>query len=186
MIDYLELKKKGVGLVKMITGLDDDHVIIANQNISPEDMPDGLYATVNIIGDETFGASEKRQESSATFEHPDLGVISDIVDITERNVIVQMSVNFFRSGAVSYASSMQDACRRRVVSGYLWANELGWQRTSPVRNLTGIQNAGYEERAQIDLFLYAKDVIRDTINRGYQVSFSVSDSENNLTQGDVS
>ncbi|WRQ13129.1 tail completion protein [Vibrio phage vB_VpM-pA2SJ1] len=187
MLNYDELGEKCVSLVRLITGLDEQNVLIADQGISPEYMPKGLYATVKIVSDQNIGASGKGQQADdEEINVPGVDNAVDIVDITKRQVLLRVSINFYRQGARAYASSLQDASRRYIVSKFLWENKLGWQRTGAVNDLTDLQNAGYEERAQIDVYLYAEDIIRDIIPAIYHTSIIVEDEKGNkLNEVDV-
>ena len=186
MLDYNKLGEQCVELVRLITGLDENNVFIADQGIPADLMPKGLYATIKIISDQNIGASGKDQEEQPAQNFPGVKDAVDIVDITKRQVLLRVSVNFYREGSRAYASSLQDASRRFIVSKFLWENKLGWQRTGAVNDLTDLQNAGYEERAQVDLFLYAEDVIRDIIPAIYHTSIIVEDENSKkLYEGDV-
>ena len=72
---------------------------------------------------------------------------------------MRATVNFY--GSTSTASSIDEAIRFRAflqtTTGLetLAAAGMGFVRTSEVRNLTVLENDNFEERAQIDIDLYA-------------------------------
>lgn len=186
MLDNDKIEEDLVKLVHLITQLPDGQVIIRDQDIPSAHMPAGLFATVKLKTSRPIGASHKSQEDSDPVHVDGLGEITDIIDITKKQSELECSIEFNRKGANRYASSIQDACRREIVSTFLKLNKLGWIRTTNVNDLTQVRNAEYEESAQITLYLYAEDIIRDKINRGYQVGFEILDERNNiLAQGDM-
>lgn len=186
MLDIDSIEETLVKLVHLITDLPPGQVIISDQDIPPEFMPSGLFATVKVKNDRTIGASHKEKLDSAPVHVDGLGEITDIIDITKRQAELQCSFEFNRKGANQYASSIQNACYREKVSAFLMINKMGWVRTGPINNLTEVRQAEYEESAQVDLFIYVEDVTSDNINRGYQVSFEALDENNNiLAQGET-
>lgn len=186
MIDRDEIEETLVKLVHLITDLSPGQVIIRDQDIPSEYMPIGLFATVKMRADRPVGAAHKSQKDSDPVHVDGLGEITDIIDITKRQVELECSLEFNRKGANQYASSIQHACYREKVSSFLKINKLGWVRTGAVNDLTKVRSAEYEESAQIALYLYAEDIISDKINRGYQVSLEALDKNDNiLAQGDT-
>lgn len=186
MLDRDKLEETLVKMVHLITELEPGQVIIRDQDIPEAHMPSGLFATVKVRNDRPVGASQKEQKDSEPVHVDGLGMITDIIDITKRQVELECSIEFNRKGSNQYASSLQNACYRDIVSIFLKRNKLGWRRTGPVNDLTQVRNAEYEESAQISLYLYAEDIVSDKINRGYQVGFETLDEKDRiLAQGDM-
>ena len=83
----------------------------------------------------------------------------DIEELTSERIRVRATVNFY--GSTDTASSMDEAIRFRsflqttTALETLAAAGMGFVRTSEVRNLTTLENDRFEERAQIDIDLYA-------------------------------
>lgn len=177
MLDRDLLDEKIVKMVHLITSLEPGKVIIRDQDIPESESPRGLFSTIKIKAERPIGASSKEQKDSDPVVVEGLGEITDIIDITKRQVELEVSIEFNRKGANAYAGSIQNACYREIVSNFLMVNKIGWIRTGPVNDLTQVRNAEYEESAQISLYLYVEDVVSDKINRGYQVSFEVLDED---------
>jgi hypothetical protein len=183
VIDYPQLTTDAIQLVRIITGLPAGQVIAGSQG---KPAPDGEYAVVNITSDQARGQANKKLTTASPVNVPGLGTITDYIDSTKTQKIVQVDINFYRNRAVALASSMAEANKRHVVSAFLWAKKLGWQRVGPVNNLTAIEQANFEARAQVSLYLYIEDVVEDSINKIYQVEYTVkSETMETLTEGSV-
>jgi hypothetical protein len=87
------------------------------------------------------------------------GTTADLDELTSERIRVRATVNFY--GSTDTASSMDEAIRFRgflqttTALETLAAAGMGFVRTSEVRNLTTLENDRFEERAQIDIDLYA-------------------------------
>jgi len=183
VIDYDQLTLDAIQLVKIITGLPDKQVIAGNQS---KPSPQGEYATVKVVSDQPRGQANQVLTPSAPVTVPGLGTITDYIETTKTQKIVQIDINFYRGRAKSLASSLAEANKRHVVSAFLWAKKLGWQRVGPVQNLTELEQAGFESRAQVSLYLYIEDAVVDTINKIYRVEYNMkSESMETLTEGQV-
>jgi hypothetical protein len=66
-------------------------------------------------------------------------------------VIANCSVNFFRGNALQYAERLKECNKRPDVQIALFKAGLGWGGTDAVNNLTGLQSAEWEQRAQITI-----------------------------------
>lgn len=183
MIDYDQLALDVVGLVKLITGLPDGAVIVGNQGAP---SPVGTCAAVKILGDQARGQANKSMRNSAPVNVPGLGTVVNFIDSTKAQKIVEIEIAFYRGQAVAYAGSLFEANKREVVSAYLWAKRLGWQRVGPVNNLTALEQANFEQRAEVKLYLYVEDTVVDTINKIYRVAYNVkSEAMGTLAEGEV-
>lgn len=180
MIDQDALTAAVCDMVCAATGLPQDKVIIGD----PDDSsPEGSYCAVRMEMPELFGQALKSQRLEQAIDNP---ALQDIIDITATQITISFSLNFYRKGAMSYAAAMLQANRRIPVQAIMRRAGLGWSRSGPVNNLTGLYSANMEERAQFNLYLYAQDVAEDRVNRIYQVEYAVSDeSGNTLVQGNV-
>jgi hypothetical protein len=63
------------------------------------------------------------------------------------------SVNFYRGEALMYAERLKQANKRPDVSMMLFKAEIGWNSTDAINNLTSLQSANFEQRAQITIRL---------------------------------
>lgn len=177
MINFDDITVKVVKLVELITKIPSGNVIKAFQGLSPEDMPSGLYATVRVLNMTPIGAPHKQMIDGKPVVVEGVENATDLIDITTSQGVLMVSLNFYRHGANQAASMIKHADYREIVKKFLFLNNLGWQKTSEIRDLTQEQNADYEERAQIDLFLYAQDEVRDDIERIYSVSIEVTNAD---------
>jgi len=87
------------------------------------------------------------------------GTTADLDELTSERIRVRATVNYY--GNTSTVSSLDEAFALRTFFQTTTALEtlaaagMGFVRTSEVRNLTALENDNYEERAQIDIDLYA-------------------------------
>jgi hypothetical protein len=180
MIDQSALEVAMCKFVMAATGLAADKVIVGDPDAG---SPAGSYCAIRLQNPEVFGQAMKSQSDVAA---EDNSALMDLLDRTATQLVLSFSVNFYRNGAMGCATSLLEAHRRFPVQAVMRQAGLGWQRASPVNNLTGLQSASMEERAQLTLYLYAQDVVEDRVNRVYQVEYAVSDeSERTLIQGKV-
>jgi len=86
-------------------------------------------------------------------------LVLDIEELTSERIRVRATVNYY--GSTPTVSSMDEAITfRTFLQGNtaletLMAAGMGFVRTSEARNLTALENDNFEERAQIDIDLYA-------------------------------
>lgn len=180
MIDQSAFEVAICEMIMVATGLDAEHVIVADPG---DNSPAGSYGAVRLQNPEVFGQAMKSQREVPS---QDNGALMDIVDRTATQLVLAFSVNFYRDNAMAYATSLLEMHRRYPVQSLMRAAGMGWQRAAPVNNLTGLQSANMEERSQVTLFFYAEDIVEDRVNRVYQVEYAVSDeSERTLIQGKV-
>lgn len=180
MIDQDALSATVCRMVMIATELAEDKVIIGDPDAG---SPAGSYCAVRLQNPEVFGQAMKSAHEVSALDNP---ALSDYLDRTATQLILSFSLNFYRNNAMAYATSMLEAHRRIPVQNVMRAGGMAWSRASPVNNLTGLQSASMEERAQLNIYLYAEDVVEDRVQRIYQVEYAVSDeSERTLIQGNV-
>jgi hypothetical protein len=180
MINQEALEVAVCKMVVFATGLPADKVIIGDPDTG---APSGSYCAVRLQNPEVFGHAMKSQTQVAATDRPEL---MDILDRTATQLTLSFSINFYRNNAMGYAVSLLEAHRRQPVQLIMREAGLGWSRASPVNNLTGLQSASMEERSQLNIYLYAQDVVEDRVQRIYQVEYAVSDeSGRTLIQGNV-
>lgn len=180
MIDQDALSATVCRMVMAATGLAEDKIIIGDPDAG---SPAGSYCAVRLQNPEVFGQAMKSARNAAAIDNP---ALMDYLDKTATQLTLSFSVNFYRNNAMAYATSMLECHRRIPVQALMRAGGLAWSRASPVNNLTGLQSASMEERSQLNIYLYAEDVVEDRVQRIYQVEYAVSDeSERTLIQGNV-
>lgn len=170
MLDYIAIGKATCRIVEAVTGVT---AFIADPGVG---APDGTYCAVRVQTEDGFGQAMKSLEVAG----------QDFTDITKTQKVVTVSLNFYRDGAMVYAGALREANKRYPVRGILYLAKLGWQRLGPINNLTALLNGNMEERAQVNLYLYAEDTVEDTVNRARKVKFTTSDEDGHvLAQGEV-
>ena len=88
-------------------------------------------------------------------------------------IVATCSINFFRGEAQSHAEKLKQANKRPNVSMELMRKKLGWRGTDAVNNLTALQSNNYEQRAQINIYLYYESFDVDEINTIENVPIAV-------------
>lgn len=64
-------------------------------------------------------------------------------------IVGSCSVNFYRGNALAYARKLHQCNKRPDVSMMLFKSGIGWGGTDAVNNLTALQAANWEPRAQV-------------------------------------
>jgi len=139
-----ELFKKLRPIVMLATGVPD--CLLADQ-IGPGSMsaPQGAYATITP----RQSVSERGQANIVSRNRP-----GNLVEVDVRaQIMCSASVNFYRGEALMYAERLKQANKRPDVSMMLFKSKIGWNSTDAVNNLTSLQSANFEQRAQITIRL---------------------------------
>lgn len=131
--------------------------------------PSGEYATL-------YPRVDERQRGQATIlrrDAPD----NKVETIIRRPVIVNCSVNFYRGNAHEYAARLIECNKHPTISMMLLRAELGWLDTSQVNDLTAIQSANWEQRAQINIRIMYTSESRSLINNILTVDYTMEDEK---------
>ena len=139
-----ELFKKLRPIVMLATGVPE--CLLADQ-IGPGSMPapQGAYATITP----RQSVSERGQANIVSRNVP-----GELVEVDVRaQIMCSASVNFYRGEALMYAERLKQANKRPDVSMMLYKAKIGWNSTDAVNNLTSLQSANFEQRAQITIRL---------------------------------
>lgn len=105
--------------------------------------PSGPYATITP----RQSVSERGQANVLASDVP-----GDLVNVDVRaQIMATCSVNFFRGEALMYAEKLKQANKRPDISIALFKAGIGWNGTDAVNNLTSLQSANFEQRAQITI-----------------------------------
>ncbi|MFG0827900.1 LIC_12616 family protein [Pseudomonas sp. CJQ_7] len=131
-------------IVMLATGVPE--CILADQ-AGPGSMPapKGPYATITP----RQSVTERGQANIVTRDAPDNQVEVDV----RAQIMCAASVNFYRGQALMYAERLKQANKRPDVSMMLFRAKIGWNSTDAVNNLTSLQSANFEQRAQITIRL---------------------------------
>lgn len=139
-----ELFAKLRPIVMLATGVPE--CLLADQ-IGPGSMPapQGAYATITP----RQSVSERGQANIVSRDVP-----GELVEVDVRaQIMCAASVNFYRGEALMYAERLKQANKRPDVSMMLFKSKIGWSSTDAVNNLTSLQSANFEQRAQITIRL---------------------------------
>ncbi|WP_432783723.1 hypothetical protein QZH45_09700 [Pseudomonas corrugata] len=139
-----ELFAKLRPIVMLATGVPE--CILADQ-IGPGSMgaPQGAYATITPRQSPT----RRGQANIVSRDVP-----GDQVEVDVRaQIMCSCSVNFYRGEALMFAERLIEANKRPDISIMLFKAKIGWNGTDAVNNLTSLQSANFEQRAQITIRL---------------------------------
>lgn len=122
-----------------------EYTIKAKQKGAPR--PNGSYATVDLISDIRVGWEQKELENNS--EDEDL--TENITGMRE----IMMSVSFYREDSIDNARSVRTGLVRSSIQELFKEAELGYIRSSEVREISEPFQKGWEERSQFDIVLSA-------------------------------
>lgn len=163
-----ELFEKLRPIVMLATGVPE--CILADQ-IGPGTMgaPQGAYATITprqYVG-------ERGQANITSRDIP-----SDLVEFDVRaQIMCSASINFYRGEALMYAERLKQANKRPDISIMLFKAKIGWNSTDGVNNLTSLQSANFEQRAQITIRLMYEAISISEINNILSVEVSLENEK---------
>ena len=147
-------------------------------NAQRETAPTGQYcsiepfASLNQIG----RGSTKNTEVAAVDGEDFYDVQEDLTVLIEAKV----SVNFFRDDARMLAQKLMFCDQRSDIHEKLLINGLGWMRTDAVNNLTLLNGAIYEPRAQINLYIQFEQTQSNTVQQIYNVDFGLQNESGDI------
>jgi hypothetical protein len=163
-----ELFKKLRPIVMLATGVPE--CLLADQ-AGPGSMPapKGAYATITprqYVG-------ERGQANIKTRDIP-----GDMVETEVRaQVMCSASINFYRGEALMYAERLKQANKRPDISIMLFKAKIGWNSTDGVNNLTSLQSANFEQRAQITIRLMYEAISVAEINNILSVEVALQNEK---------
>jgi hypothetical protein len=156
---------------QIIHSHNDKIVCIKSDQNAP--APEGLYASIRV------------SHNSERLAAPTVETVVDNEDLKHtysKEVMFTVSINFYRTGALDACEYMLSVNDMQSVHSLLSSKKLGWGGTSNVRNLTALQYSEMEERAQIDVRLYANPTVTD--KTGYididKFTFTATNGDNDV------
>lgn len=167
-------------IVLTVTGVPE--AIEANQNAP---APAGDYATVWVKPNRQQRGQAIIRHSSTDLVTSPIGQVHDVNHDIRPQVIGQVSVNFFRGSAHSYAAQLFEANKRPDVSELLFNAGVGWKQTGPVNDLTALQSNQNEPRAEITLSLMFEQTQNVTSNAIYSATINAEDGGGNQLQSET-
>lgn len=128
--------------------------------------PSGEYATIEPFSNisEIGIGGNTQEEVDAVDGNP---AFKDLEITVKSSQEVQVSVNFYRGNARDYAPKLKQADQFPSVHETMLINGLGWMRTSEVNNLTTLNQAEQEPRAQIYIYLRRMESATETVQAIY-------------------
>jgi len=131
--------------------------------------PQGAYATI------TPRQSVSERGQANVIQRNKVG---DLVETEVRaQIMASCSVQFYRGEALQYAERLKQANKLPSISIMLYKAGLGWNGTDAVNNLTALQSANFEQRAQITIRIMYESVLLDEINNILSASVIVENEK---------
>lgn len=163
-----ELFAKLRPIVMLATGVPE--CLLADQ-IGPGSMPapHGVYATITP----RQSVVERGQANIVSRDIPGNQVEVDV----RAQIMCSASVNFYRGEALMYAERLKQANKRPDVSMMLFKAKIGWNSTDAVNNLTSLQSANFEQRAQITIRLMYEAISISEINNILSVEVALQNEK---------
>jgi hypothetical protein len=162
------------GIVIDVTGIAE--CILDDQNAP---APSGEYCSIEPFSNiRMIGRGKVSQTEVAALDgDPDY---MDVEETLTSLLEARVDINFFRGDARLHAQKLMFSDQRPSVSETLLTNGLGWMRTDAVNNLTVLNSAQYEPRAQISIYIQFEQSQTDTVQQIYSVDFEFKDEFDNL------
>jgi hypothetical protein len=151
-------------IILSVTGVPE--CILANPNAS---SPQGEYASIEP---KQSLASRGVQISKTN------GGIRQVNTEIKRQIRVDASVQFWRGNALDRSELLNGCQFNPNIGNALFKAGLNWIGTSQSNNLTALQSANYEERAEITITLSYEAVDSDLINNIESAEVIVSEIHN--------
>ena len=168
-----ELFKKLRPIVMLATGVPE--CLLADQ-AGPGSMsaPKGAYATITP----RQSVSERGQANIVSRNVP-----GELVEVDVRaQIMCSASVNFYRGEALMYAERLKQANKRPDVSMMLFKAKIGWNSTDAINNLTSLQSANFEQRAQITIRLMYETSSLPVVNNILSVEVALENEKAEVLQ----
>lgn len=161
-----ELFRKLRPIILQATGVPE--LILANATASGQ-APSGEYATL-------YPRQTVRQRGqSNTYKR---NITGDLVETKVRaQIIATCSVNFFRGNAHMYAERLIECNKHPNIGMMLMRAKLGWNGTDGVNDLTSLQSANWEQRAQINIRVMYVTETQSEINNILSASVVIEDEK---------
>lgn len=155
-------------IVMLATGVPE--CILADQ-AGPGSMPapKGAYATITprqYVG-------ERGQANVKSRDIPGDKVEFDV----RAQIMCSASINFYRGEAIMFAERLKQANKRPDISIMLFKAKIGWNSADAVNNLTSLQSANFEQRAQITIRLMYEAISISEINNILSVEVALQDDK---------
>ncbi|MNF67958.1 hypothetical protein D3C84_497890 [compost metagenome] len=136
--------------------------------------PNGAYATITP----RQYVVERGQANVTSRDIPGDKVEFDV----RAQIMCSASINFYRGEALIHAERLKQANKRPDISMMLFKSKIGWNSTDGVNNLTSLQSANFEQRAQITVRLMYEAISLSEINNILSASVALENEKAEVIQ----
>lgn len=155
-------------IIITVTGVPE--CILADPNAP---SPNGEYASVEPSQSiRQRGQANIIRTDTAPVSSP-IGLVNNLNVDVRAQIIANCSINFYRGDARGRASRLFQANKRPDISVILFQNNLGWNGTEAINDLTALQSNRQEQRAQITIRLMYETTDPVVINAIYSAQIIV-------------
>lgn len=159
-------------VIQQLTGLGGGNVLLADQNAL---APKGPYCTIRP-------RQSVRQRGQANLSVRTLGPLRDVETTVKRQVVCSCSIQFFRGEARQFAELVAEMNKLPSVQMTLLRAKVGWGGASAVNDLTALQAANWEQRAQVTVDLWYETTSVDVVNAILSAEVRVENEKGRVLQ----
>lgn len=170
------------GLLVAATGLPANRVIKANQDRA--EPANELYLTWNAIPVRAVGQPRRHLGEVPEIEPSDYAGWTDLQETIISQIDMIVSVNCYNDGAKNLAWKLHQANYLNSINDYCASNGIGWRYASAARRMTGLQQAAYQSRYQVDINVYIETAISDTLLAAALAKVKIYDEAGNIIAED--
>ena len=170
-------------IIAIVTGLGNDHIIPADDN---RPAPASSYASIKVGADRSQRGQANIVKSNTGLVSSPIGDVKDVNHDIKSQVVVDVSINFYRSNAIENASDLFQANKWPTISDLLFQAGIGWKGAGPVNDLTVLQSQEQEERSQITITLLYEQTKSVITNAIYEVQVVVENENGDTIQSETS
>ena len=182
MKQFTDIQEAVRQIVALASGLSVDRLILSGQGRSIKD-DDVLYGTYKPYPVRAYGHPRKdRALAVVDDDSPEQGW-EDFEETTVSQLELLVSVNFINDGARDCVWRVQNANFRQPVIELLRENNIGWRYASEARRLTGLHQAGFQSRWQVDIHMVVEAEITDSVLRAAGFDLEIQDEFGNVIGG---
>lgn len=159
-------------VIQQLTGLGSGNVLLADQNAL---APKGPYCTIRP-------RQSVRQRGQANISVRRLGPLHDVETTVKRQIVCSCSIQFFRGEARQFAELVAEMNKLPTVQMAFLRAEVGWGGASAVNDLTALQAANWEQRAQVTVDLWYETTSVDVVNAILSAEVQVQNENGQVLQ----
>ena len=160
-------------VIQQLTGLGPGNVILADQNNASS--PKGPYCTIRP-------RQSVRQRGQANLSVRTIGPLHDVETTVRRQIVCSCSIQFFRGEARQFAELVAEMNKLPSVQMAFMRAKVGWGGASAVNDLTALQAANWEQRAQVTVDLWYETTSVDVVNAILSAEVQVQNENGRVLQ----